>query len=89
MKLSWFCLMFAYRYASQTITHMSHVQVISPLFADHIEPYFEISQDPFTKHRALNLANVSTSLSGLYSCRVASNSGDSFQSKELTIFCEL
>ena len=81
--------MFAYRYASQTITHMSHVQVISPLFADHIEPYFEISQDPFTKHRALNLANVSTSLSGLYSCRVASNSGDSFQSKELTIFCEL
>ena len=61
-------------------------QVISPMFQDHIVPYFEISQDPFTKHRALNIGNISTSLSGLYSCRVSSNSGDSFKSKPLTIF---
>ena len=64
-------------------------QVISPMFKDHIVPYFEISQDPFTKHRALNLGNISSSLSGLYSCRVSSNKADAFKSKSLTIFCKI
>ena len=44
-------------------------QIISPLFQKHLVPNFEISSDPFTKHRALNLGNVTTDLSGLYSCR--------------------
>ena len=64
-------------------------QVISPLFKDHIVPYFEITQDPFTKHRALNIGNITTSMSGLYSCRVSSNKGDSFKSKQLTIYGKL
>ena len=44
-------------------------QIISPLFQKHLVANFEISADPFTKYRALNLGNVTTDLSGLYSCR--------------------
>ena len=63
-------------------------QVISSQFSDHIVPYFEISQDPFTQHRALNLANITTSLAGLYSCRVSTINKDAFKSKQLTIYCK-
>ena len=44
-------------------------QIISPLFQRHLVPNFEVTSDPFTKFRALNLGNVTTELSGLYSCR--------------------
>ena len=63
-------------------------QIISPLFRDHLVPGFSISDDPLTRHRALNIGNVTTDLSGLYSCRVSSNKGDSFKSKQLTVFCK-
>ena len=63
-------------------------QIISPLFREHLVPGFSISDDPLTRHRALNIGNVTTDLSGLYSCRVSSNSGDSFKSKHLTVFCK-
>ena len=63
-------------------------QVISPIFRDKIVPYFEINQDPFSKHRALNIGNITSDLSGLYSCRVSTINSDSFKSKQLTIFGE-
>lgn len=44
-------------------------QIIAPLFQRHLVPNFEVTSDPFTKFRALNLGNVTTELSGLYSCR--------------------
>jgi len=61
-------------------------QVLDKQFLRHIEPEFSVTNDNFTRHRALNLINLSTSLSGVYSCRVSSNHGDSFESKSLTIF---
>jgi len=61
-------------------------QVLDKQFRNHIEPEFSVTNDNFTRHRALNLVNLSTSLSGVYSCRVSSNHGDSFKSKSLTIF---
>ena len=44
-------------------------QVLSDLFKDHLVPQFEVTQDLYTRYRALNLVNIDTSLSGVYSCR--------------------
>ena len=44
-------------------------QVLSPLFKEHLVSQFEVSRDPYTMYRALNLVNIDTSLSGSYSCR--------------------
>jgi len=63
-------------------------QVLDKQFLKHIEPEFSITNDNFTRHRALNLVNLSTTLSGVYSCRVSSNHGDSFKSKSLTIYSQ-
>ena len=44
-------------------------QVLSQLFKDHLVQQFEVTRDPYTRYRALNLVNVDTTLSGMYSCR--------------------
>ena len=56
-------------------------------FKDHINANYEISSDPYLKHRALNLRGLSTKLSGRYSCRVSSIHTDEFKSKDLIIYC--
>lgn len=61
-------------------------QVLSEQFLSHIETEFSVTDNNFTRHRALNLVNLDTSLSGVYSCRVSSNHGDSFASKPLTVY---
>jgi len=61
-------------------------QVLSEHFKNHLVPQFEVTQDPYTRYRALNLVNIDSSLSGLYSCRVSSNLGDSFLSKTMLIY---
>ena len=68
--------------------HNTVTQYLSHVLDPHLVAGFSISDDPLTRHRALNIGNVSSDLSGLYSCRVSSNRGDSFQSKQLTVFCK-
>jgi len=63
-------------------------QVLAPTFLDHLVPEFSVTENNFTRHRALNLVNLDTSLSGVYSCRVSSNHGDSFRSAPLNIFAK-
>lgn len=62
---------------------------VHPSFTNLINPHYEISADPYLKHRALNLQQLSTSLSGRYSCRVSSIYDDEFQSRNLIIFGKL
>jgi len=61
-------------------------QILAKKFIPHLETEFHVTEDNYTRHRALNLVNLDTSLSGVYSCRVSSNLGDSFQSKVMTIY---
>ena len=59
---------------------------VHPTFKAHINIEYEISSDPYLKHRALNLQDLSTKLSGRYSCRVSSIFEDDFKSKDLIIY---
>ena len=61
---------------------------VHPTFKNHINIEYEISSDPYLKHRALNLQDLSTKLSGRYSCRVSSIFQDDFKSRDLIIYCE-
>ena len=61
---------------------------VHPTFKNHINIEYEISSDPYLKHRALNLQDLSTKLSGRYSCRVSSIFKDDFKSRDLIIYGE-
>ena len=57
-------------------------------WVNHVNVHFFASDDPFKKHRALHLYNVSTNFSGRYSCRVSSIYDDRFRSAEMIIYGE-
>jgi len=59
---------------------------VDETFKNHINANYEISSDPYKKHRALHLKDISTKLSGRYSCRVSSIHTDEFKSKDLIIY---
>ena len=61
---------------------------VDEAFKNHINANYEISSDPYKKHRALHLKDISTKLSGRYSCRVSSIHTDEFKSKDLIIYCK-
>ncbi|XP_040568122.1 uncharacterized protein [Lepeophtheirus salmonis] len=52
----------------------------------YINTNYRATSDPLTMHRALHLKNLSTKLSGRYSCRVSSNYDDDFKSGVMVIY---
>ena len=59
----------------------------SPRFANKIDTNFYIPHaSPLTKYRALNLVNVTTDLSGTYSCHVASLTSQDSKKKDLIVY---
>ena len=48
--------------------------------------HYLVSDDPYTRHRALHLRRLSTDLSGRYSCRVSSIYEEDFRSRDLIIY---
>ena len=52
----------------------------------HVNLGYLATSNPYSQHRALYLQDLSTRLSGRYSCRVSSVHQEDFKSTQLTIF---
>ena len=61
----------------------------SPRFINKIDDTFSVPHGtPFTKYRALHLINITTDLSGTYSCHVASLTSQDSKKKDLIVYGE-
>lgn len=61
----------------------------SPRFINKIDDTFFIPNGtPYTKYRALHLINITTDLSGTYSCHVASLTSQDSKKKDLIVYGE-
>lgn len=60
---------------------------VSPRFINKIDDTFFIpNATPFTKYRALHLINITTDLSGTYSCHVSSITSQDSKKKDLIVY---
>ena len=43
--------------------------VLTDFFSNHVQNLFRVTDDPYTEYRAVRIVNISSQLSGDYSCR--------------------
>lgn len=57
-------------------------------FSDNVDTNYKVSNDPDTMYRALHLINISTKLSGNYSCKVSGYNSEHKLTKSMIIYGE-
>ena len=57
-------------------------------FEGHINRHFEVTNDAYTRYRALNILRPTTEMTGTYSCSVTSLQGQDSRSADMVVYGE-
>ncbi|KAK9712226.1 hypothetical protein QE152_g24992 [Popillia japonica] len=62
------------------------VPEVTPLWKQNVDLNHKISNDPLTKYRALKIINISTDMSGEYTCKVSSYEDEASLTKMMVVY---